>query len=94
MPLSTRYSFDRISPIYRIESSLVKVDETPMAYTIAACQRQTSGSKSNDCGVFAIAVAVSLAFSEDPCSRLYDSVANKSQNFLIIKTMVTRFRLE
>ena len=49
-------------------SSLVRVDVSSMAYTIAGCQRQTS--ESNDYGVFAIAFAVSLAFGEDSCKRL------------------------
>ena len=59
--------------VLAVMSSLVRVKESFMSYVVATCQRQASGS--NDCGLFAIAFATSLAFSEDPSTRLYDSVA-------------------
>lgn len=59
--------------VLAVMSSVVRVKESFMSYVVATCQRQTSGS--NDCGIFAIASATSLAFSEDPSTHLYDSVA-------------------
>ena len=56
-------------------SSLVRTGDSEMAYSIAACQRQTVGS--NDCGLFVIAFSVSLAFGENLCTRLYDSSLNR-----------------
>lgn len=57
--------------VLAVMSSLVRSEDADMAYTIAPCQRQASGS--NDCGLFAIVFATSLSFGEDPSTRLYDS---------------------
>lgn len=56
--------------------SLVRTKDSIMKYTVAACQRQASGS--NDCGFFAVAFATSLAHGKDPCKRLYDSTKGRS----------------
>lgn len=50
-------------------SSLLCTPDEKMTYIIKSCQRQSNGY---DCGVFAIAFAISLANGEDPTTRLYN----------------------
>ncbi len=49
--------------------SLVMTQNPSITYIVQSCQRQGNGY---DCGVFAIAFAVSLAFGENPSKLVYD----------------------
>jgi Ulp1 protease family, C-terminal catalytic domain len=49
--------------------SLVRTQNPSITYLVQPCQRQGNGY---DCGVFAIAFAVSLAFGENPSQLVYD----------------------
>ena len=45
--------------------------------TFKGCLKVNIGIRKSQ-QIFAIAFAVSLAFGEDPCSQLYDSVVNRA----------------
>ena len=49
--------------------SIVETPNSTIEYLVKSCQRQGNGY---DCGAFAIAFAVSLAFGENPSQLVYD----------------------
>ena len=51
--------------------SLVRTEQSTITYLVRSCQRQGNGF---DCGVFAIAFAVTLAYGDDPSHLVYDPV--------------------
>jgi len=68
---SMRFHKDGRAHFLACLASLVRTEEEELAYHIASCQKQDNNY---DCGIFAIAFAVSLANGKNPSQITYDPV--------------------